>query len=469
MKARFRIRASGGREYTLGTLDAFARRVHSGEIAPDDLVYDVLTREWAPARSHPAYLLSVDPLVTGTDRHAGEEATDEAAAAAPAATAADDTTAGPDAGREGEGSGTDRQEPDADPTAIALVDVASPSPDEEKRAFIARMEEERLSDPDRSPLENEVSLVDPRSEMVSEIVPEAKVLAAAQPVAGRRRASHWHRPAARIPTRLPYPAQSGRRWGSWAAFSALLCVGLAGTATVAWSALRTNEPFLRGAATLTGTTRAARPVVPAESAIRLGAYEGFLRSVDSIRTDLGVYSVPASWLEGRYLSDPGAYPEVREYWERMASLVETVHDQDARLYRDAYLSAAERGGLSGPMLRLRMAGAVGDFAARKATRDSLYMQVWNLATAALNLHSVVLSLSGRVAYEPLRGPRVSADPIIEAVGTDPDAQARLESALDRVLTALKPLQIGEVSELGARARVAGWLGRGLRSLGSGAS
>jgi hypothetical protein len=454
MKARFRVRVAGGREFTLDTLDAFARRVHAGDITPYDLVFDGLTGEWAPARSHPAYRLSVDPLVTGTDVPLSDEV---------------------DVAEDGASGGqADRSVQDADPAEMALVDVDAPSPDEEKRAFIARMDEERRADPDRAPLEAEIPLMDPRSGMVAEIVPEPayeddrETGATGRPTAGEPVGSPYRPVARRAPRFGPTPPP-GHRWSSWAGFFALLCVGLAGTATVAWSALRTSGPFPRSEPSFNGAARAARPIVPMESAVRAGAYAGFLHAVDSIRTELGVGAVPDVWLQGRYLANPSAHPEVRDYWERAITFVETVHDDETRLYHGAYVASAERAGMSGSMLTLRMAGAAGDFAAGEAARDSLYAAVWNLAAAAISLHDIVVSLQGRVTYEPARGPHLSAAPVIEAVGVDQDAQTRMERALDRVLAAMRPLQNGEVSSAGAKARVPTWIENGLKTLGSGVS
>ena len=41
-----------------------------------------------------------------------------------------------------------------------------------------------------------------------------------------------------------------------------------------------------------------------------------------------------------------------------------------------------------------------------------------------------------MTHEPIRGGRLSADPVLEAAGTDPEAQSLLEVALDRVLKEL---------------------------------
>ena len=89
----------------------------------------------------------------------------------------------------------------------------------------------------------------------------------------------------------------------------------------------------------------------------------------------------------------------------------------------------------------------------------IYQKLEELASAALALDDLVMELRGRVTYEPIRGPRVSADPIIEAAGIDADAQARLEVALDRVLLSLQATDGAPSKD---RASVPAWLAEGLR-------
>ena len=67
MRARFRIRKKEGAELTPETLGAFTRLVKSGEIEEADLIYDALTGEWAPARSHPVYRMMLDGAVPEID------------------------------------------------------------------------------------------------------------------------------------------------------------------------------------------------------------------------------------------------------------------------------------------------------------------------------------------------------------------------------------------------------------------
>lgn len=199
-----------------------------------------------------------------------------------------------------------------------------------------------------------------------------------------------------------------------------------------------------------------------EQDVREAAFDGFLREVDGVRGALGLGEVPAVWLEGRYLSGAVNFPEVRRFWERAEAYPQEVRSQETELYRTAFLAAAEGFGLSGPVRSLRLAKALEDFGHDREAREGTYDRMGELAAAALSLHDVLVQLDGRVTYEPIRGRKVSADPVLEAAGTDPEAQALLEMALDRVLSALHG---PDGSPLGNRNQVSGWLVDGLEEAG----
>jgi len=160
------------------------------------------------------------------------------------------------------------------------------------------------------------------------------------------------------------------------------------------------------------------------------------------------------WLEGRYLAGAGAHPEVRHYWEGVLAFVEDARRREEALYREAWLESADGLGLLGPVRSLRLATALESFGARASEREEHYQRVQRLATAALTLHDVLVELGDRVTYEPQRGTGVSADPVLEAAGADPAAQALLEVALDQVLSALRG---SDGSPLRDRARLAAWI------------
>ena len=56
MSVRFRIRTSQGQEISFASHEMFAEFVRSGDLSPDDVVYDAETREWSSARTHPVVL-----------------------------------------------------------------------------------------------------------------------------------------------------------------------------------------------------------------------------------------------------------------------------------------------------------------------------------------------------------------------------------------------------------------------------
>ncbi len=403
MDARFRIRTRDGLELEPRTLEIFSELVRSGVIRPQDQVFDALTGEWASAEAHPMIRLFQDPLVHDplSDRLDARVAEEGAL-------------------------GTSV-------LGFTLVDEPTVSPEEAAERFIRRMEEERWSDPQLVPLSRELSLTLAR--------PGEGALAA-----GPLARSDPQRPAQ--PLVVPFPAlvderleeRPRRARPSWLGG---LWIALAGSAVAAW-VLAPGGPGRTGGEASEGTlaradvpARTLRGLPTSEDQVRRDAYAGFLGAVSAAGDHAGLGEVPAEWLEGRYLADPSAYPEVRTYWERAGAHAQAVQGREGEMYREAWLAAAEGLGVSGPVRSLRLATALEDFAAGAPARAERYRRARELSTAALALHDLLIDLGGRVAYEPLRGTRVSADPVLEASGKDPEAQALLEAALDRVLKALR--------------------------------
>lgn len=405
MEARFRIRTREGQELEPRTLEIFSEMVRSGVIRPEDLVFDALTLEWVPAGAHPMVRLFRDPLTS-------------------------DPGGGRRAGGPGGGSG-------ADPLSFALTEPTTPSPEEETAAFIRKMEEERRSDPQRAPLALQLPLdagivgarvAPPRSRPPDPEAPPA-ILVRAPERRARRRRDPW--------------------WG-------ILGVTVVATGFAALVLVRDAGPAAEvPAATM---SRAERPlgvgVRGEESEVRLAARSAFLDRVSALRAEAAAAEVPAVWLEGRYLAEAAAHPEVRRYWERALGFVDELRRREDALYREAWLDAADGLGLDGPVRSLRLAAALEDFAAGASAREGHYGRVRELAAAALALHDVLVELGDRVVYQPQRGPGVSADPVLEAAGADPAAQALLEVALDRVLTALRGPDGASLRE---RDRLAAWM------------
>jgi hypothetical protein len=118
MEPRFRIRTREGDELRPRTTEIFAEFVRSGVVRPEDFVFDALTGEWSPAAVHPMVRLMKDPLVDGW-----EDFDPETAGVPP----------------EGPALAPDGAEADLK-GALDLVQEPGPSPEQEARDFIARME-----------------------------------------------------------------------------------------------------------------------------------------------------------------------------------------------------------------------------------------------------------------------------------------------------------------------------------------
>lgn len=473
MEARFRIRTREGEELRPKTTEIFAEFIRSGVVRPEDLVHDALTGEWIPAALHPMVRLMKDPLANGwepleegavippepaepalpTDADAvaatAHDAVPTPDAPTPAEASAEAVAAEPHEAHE---AGDDLQDNDlAD--ALRLVEAPTVSPEEEERAFIARMEDERRLDPKEPGMSGEVSLP-PLVLAAPEVVDEWRDVT---------RQTESLEPAT-VSVTFSEPGQVRHSWVRLGLLGIAVAVSLGSLAifaSVARPSLRVGDrmPELAGA-----EVEPARPphrIAATESAVRGEALDAFVGSVDRMRGSLEVGPVPVEWLSGKYLSDPTAYPEVRGYWQRYLGYVEQARADEVNLYRAAYLQALDDAAVMGPVRSLRLATALEDFKAGHDVRAASYDHAWELAAAALALHDTLVELHGRISYEPAVGPRVSADPVIEAAGKDEEAQTRLDGALDRVLRALHadgPLDV---------ASVPGWLARSLRESAGG--
>jgi hypothetical protein len=427
MNGRFRVKTRDGREIQIEALEALVEMIRKGEVRPEDLVFDSVTGEWAPARTHSLVRQATESVEgSGTSEEGGVE----------------------QARPEGEAS---------DLPSFDILEAHPQSTEEATESLIAELEEEREKDQEHEPLVFHESAVR---------VPGAESTVVLQPGRGRgpRRTSVSRPlppPHDRGPSRGSPPlSRPSRKRPNWVLVFVLPVVALAASVAVAGPAFRADSAD----AAPDAVDGPPRSVSTSEGQIRATAYVGFLEAVDDLRGTFEFGEVPEAWLEGWYLADPPAYPEVRSFWERYRSYVETARAEEARLYREAYLEAAGRAGMSGPVLSLRMAAALDDFGATSRERAGHYRRVIELADAALSLDRQLSDVEGQISYEPARGQRVSADPVIEAAGRDPETQARLEEALDRVLRAVYGSGAEGVRD---RSHLARWLVEGLAAYGPG--
>jgi hypothetical protein len=424
MNGRFRVKTRDGREIQIETLEALVEMVRAGSVRPEDLVFDSVTGEWAPARSHSLVRQATESL---------------------------EGTAGPEDGKTEPGRA---EEISSDLPSFDILEPEPTSAQAETESLIAELEEERGRDHDLVPdFVQDGAVRVPGSDSTLFLDP------------GRRRGSRRtsaSRPLPPVhdrtlparPSPPPRRRERGRR--DWLLALVLPVVALLASVAVARPEFRADaaEPVAGDA------DEARRPVSASEEQIRARAYAGFVEAVDGLGASFEFGAVPRAWLEGSYLAEPSAFPEVRQFWERFRSYVETARAEESRLYREAYLAAAARAGMTGPLRSLRMAAALEDFEAGAAARTEHYRRVLELADAALSLDAQLAEVEGQITYEPARGQRLSADPVIEAAGRDPETQARLEATLDRVLRAVYRSGAEGVRD---RTYLARWLVDGLEA------
>jgi hypothetical protein len=431
MSARFRIRTSTGQEISFASLEVFGEFVRSGDLAPDDVVYDAETKEWSSALTHPVVLqIQLD----------AEEA--EAAPTPPPAEVA------------AEAVGTDAPPPDAS-QSLELGDIgldlapapSQLSPDQEAAAFVAKMEAERAADlsvPEEAPVQGFTMEQDTLVNQI--VVPPAPPAPRTGPhpalrevpprVAEPRREPVRHREEA-APARPPARKERGPSPLRYAPL--VILVGAVGAAAVYFgpellsSGPRAAEPTEPASAV---TPPPPPPVIAAnEETVRQRARERFLTATQTALR--GLDPIPDMWLRGQYLATPSDYPDVRSVWEEYLTTIREVRAADDARYLESYERTLDDARVEEPARSTRLASAMNDFQSGAAARARHYDRVEALAMAALRGHDTLVNAEGTIIYEPATGPAVSRDPVIEAAGRSPQSQALLEQVLDLILVELQ--------------------------------
>jgi hypothetical protein len=427
MSARFRIRTPTGQELSFASLDVFREFVRSGDLSPDDVVYDAETKEWSSARTHPV-VLEIEEASGGAVETVRVAGTGSEVEAPPSESA-------PSTGLEDIGL-------DLAPAQSQLT------PEEEAAAFVAKMAAERAADlsPQGSvPIQSFTmeqsapTLADPVGERTAEL-PAPAPTPHAEPV--YEEPVRYERPAwraeperdARAPSHAPTRARSsgvGRRFAPLAllAFGVAAGVIYLGPQLLAPQSTEGSDPE-------PAVTPPPAPVIPAtEEAVRGRASERFLAATQAQLR--GLSEIPPTWLSGRYLAAPSDYPNVRDVWQAYLTTAREVRAGEEERYRAAYLRALDDAGIQEPARAARLAAGMSRFGNGAPTRARHYDRVQTLATVAISGHDALVEAEGRILYEPATGPRVSADPVIEAVGRTPADQELLDEILDAILAELQ--------------------------------
>lgn len=479
MAVRFRIRTSAGQELSFASHEMFEDFVRSGDLSPDDLVYDGETGSWSPARTHPTVLEieyeredGAAAARSGADvgeRFGADEAGgDDAAAAeqAPHAEAgAQAVDASPSAPEE-----PPEAVPSSDDLGLDLAPIEARTPEEEAQAFLRKLEAERESEIEGAGSRRIEGFTMKDSSTLADVLqPAEREPAGHEPFPGpsakepiRPPAKEPIRPPARPPSRREEPVRppepvrrpevrrpepprghaassevaekssgSGRRL-----LTTVLAVAVVGGGAYAgYVLLRGAAPSPVDEPETEVEPMAVEPepeppprepvIASTEAAVRERAQERFLTATQGQLRDL--QPVPEAWASGSYLAVPSEHPEVVDVWQSYLATIRRVRAGDAERYRTAYLAALDDAVVEGEARGTRLAAAMAEFDASAAPRAAHWDRVEALATAALQSHNALVEAEGLILYDPA----VAGDGLGAGTsGRDADAQLLLRQVIE---------------------------------------
>jgi hypothetical protein len=448
MSSRFRIRTPQGQELSFASDEMFQDFVRSGALSEGDLIYDASTGEWSPALTHSLVL----EVQAGAESAGGGHSSPEKRGGAP------DTDGSPPEGDAQARPPTDEHSA----SGASEFDLApEQTPAEASAASVREMEEERAAEFEQQPRGPSGLQAEEGSQGLLKDVHHDPLI----PEASRRASDSPSGPGSSPPrvgdreppkrSRKQRARDGGAGWGVSGRFVmwvlALGAIGVAGLLGADLVALAIGA----GGADEDGPADVS--VLPdTEEALQSRAESRFLGSMRPLFMSLP--AVPSTWLSGHYLASASEYPDVAAAWSTYFERIRDSRDDETEIYSEAFLSALDDARVTGANRTLRLAAALSRFERNGALRVAHYQRVEELAVAALDLHDLLLEREDRITYEPAVGPRVSADPVLQAAGSDPETQDLLEAALDRVLDALSAGGEGPVE---AQA-LPQWIFEGLR-------
>ena len=470
MEFRFRYLGSEGNEVEVSSLEQLRGLVQDGTVEEATLLYDALTREWAPARAHAVYRFIRD--------EAARPVGDGAPSAAPRAVAGGDDL--------GLGMTLSLEEipnaPDADEAVRELLRERA-----EERAPAVRNESSLLSWNAPAKSADRAGTTPPAAASLAgpASAGSAPPLAAAtspapqpaEPVAASRPAPfEFASPIPKIAHHPPQPVEAPvfrtvapeteaaplsieaaagsvtawldevgraliRSVGPRALPRTLVLAGLVGLALMLISTARKND----GVSAQATEQQAAMSVAPDVGRIvnrfasaEQSGFQSMVSGVDSLRELHDIAAVPPIWLEGRYLADAQRYPEVKEFWMRYGSFLRDVQASDTALFRAGFVRSLEEQGIGGAVLSLRLTQAMREFEKSQPRRDDVYRHMHELSAAALDLHALLVDRADDITYEPaIQKGRVSREPVVEAVAEDTVLKNQMWTKLELIFASLE--------------------------------
>lgn len=464
MAVRFRIRTSAGQELSFATSEVFEDFVRSGDLSPDDLVYDSEDGSWSPARTHPIVLdIEYEREAAAEAEAASEAEADEAPAddeepnlglsLAPERgvveseddegdqAPTDDMAADPGDGGDGPDMASQSgPEPlEGASLGLDLTPEADVSEEEATRAFVERMEAER-----------EASIgfgsgaglggvsMDDSSTLAEMLAPSPEERERAERAA-RPRPKPKVEPSRPAPPRA-VPARGG-------GFGRLVMMAFV-AAVVAGGAFVGYQSFAAEAPPPVDPTQPVDPlpverepeptpqpvIAQTTAAIRERAQERFLTATQNALRDLP--PVPDAWATGTYFSVPSEHPEVRTAWERYLTTIRTVRTGDVTRYTEAFESALDDAAIPDDERPDRRARAMAAFDGSAEARAAHYDRVEALASAAIQSHDALVESEGLVLYDQGGSAGGRTGMGAGAYGRDEEAELLLSQVVDLLIETL---------------------------------
>jgi hypothetical protein len=459
MTVRFRIRTSAGQELSFASHEMFEDFVRSGDLSPDDLVYDRESGSWAPARTHPLVLeIEYEKEEASEAEAKAEESSPENAfglkLADPQPTAEDEA-----ADEESPAPGAEAPTDDAGAVTAAEPSVSDDagsgasfglelapaeemmSPDEAAQAFVDKMEAERER-------ESDFAVPDPGALQGLTMEHSGTLGGIAEPATpppGRdppkRKEPSRSRPDPSAPQGPEERSGRGKRIAMVVIGVAVLGAGgyfgaralqtrpddtpADGVDTVGIVPVETPPP----------PPPAPEPVISStEAAVRERAQERFLTATQNLLREL--QPISDVWPEGAYLSLPSGNAEVLDAWQSYLTTIRRARAGDEERYRVAYEAALDDAAVQGDARAERLSAAMPDFAAAAALRNAHYDRVEALASAAIQSHNALLEAEGLILYDATGATGVQSGIGRGAYGLDADSQLLLDQVLDLLATRL---------------------------------
>lgn len=462
MKFRFRFVNRSGVEVEVESVEAMRECVSSGTIHEETLLYDGLTRDWAPARVHPIYRLIRDTHLVDEPEPAdwtpleSLESDGNSAMADSPSDGLEMTLLPPEeddplsefwesqerAGREADLEGLSVEEEGFNFSFGRELNSPPSSPQSPPQS------PPQSSEPPPTTRQSETPLArQSQSFAVRQSPPVAAAGDGSEPTGLVAADSEIPAPAANKLQNLDVP-DWGLRWVSRAELNralhtpvpqrqAALMVLLAGVG--GWGIADSWTPPLSEPTSevvlLNNSWRVSTHFTAGHPDVRSGAFQDMVRGMDVMRARMGVGDPPSVWLTDSYLDSPSAYPEVAEHWARYGDFVDSLHTREEDFFRSGFVTRMQRKGITGTVLSIQVAREVSAFRDNAPRRAALYVAMSELSVSALMLHDLLIAgeADGPTRWGAIE--RVVAA-MTQVAGEDPRDAGRLGSAALQALEEL---------------------------------